>query len=64
MRGFAAVPSTSSTAPTTCPFCRSTSIVTTAKSPDADSYYRCTTCGEIWNAARYETGSRDGRSWR
>ena len=33
--------------PALCPACRSASIVTTAKTPDADSYWRCTSCGEI-----------------
>ena len=46
--------------PATCPACRSTSIVTTAKIPDADSYWRCTSCGEVWNAARAQTNRRRG----
>jgi predicted Zn finger-like uncharacterized protein len=50
--------------PVTCPFCRSSSIVTKAKNPDADSYWRCTTCGEIWNGGRSGTDSRPGRPWR
>jgi predicted Zn finger-like uncharacterized protein len=41
--------------PASCPTCRSSSIVTTAKSPDADSYWRCTSCGEIWNDSRRQT---------
>ena len=44
--------------PVTCPACRSTSIVTTAKIPDADSYWRCTSCGEVWNASRSQTNRR------
>jgi predicted Zn finger-like uncharacterized protein len=40
--------------PVVCPSCQSSSIVTTAKSPGADSYWRCTTCGEIWNDTRRE----------
>jgi len=39
-------------APTACPACRSASIVTTSKIPDAESYWRCQTCGEIWNVSR------------
>ena len=38
--------------PASCPTCKSTSIVTTAKIPDADSYWRCTDCGDVWNAGR------------
>lgn len=38
--------------PVSCPTCKSTSIVTTAKQPDADSYWRCSDCGDVWNAAR------------
>ena len=52
-------------APEACPACRSTSISTTAKTPDATSYWRCGSCGEIWNAGRRE-GERGGASngWR
>jgi transposase-like protein len=39
-------------APAICRACRSSSILTTAKKPDADSYWRCTRCGEVWNASR------------
>lgn len=52
-------------APATCPTCRSTLVVTKAKSPDADSYWRCTSCGEVWNAARIRTGRPSGGyRWR
>jgi len=50
--------------PATCPFCRSSSIVTKAKSPDADSYWRCMTCGEIWNGTRSVTSSHARPPWR
>ena len=50
--------------PTTCPACRSTSIGTSAKNPDVSSYWRCGSCGEIWNASR-RSGVRSGvNSWR
>ena len=54
MKDVASIPSTSSghVAPATCPECQSSAIVTKAKIPDADTYWRCTKCGEIWNAAR------------
>ncbi|HVH26765.1 MAG TPA: hypothetical protein VM818_08400 [Vicinamibacterales bacterium] len=44
--------STAYVAPVTCPSCQSSSILTTAKKHDADSYWRCRNCGEVWNAAR------------
>jgi predicted Zn finger-like uncharacterized protein len=49
--------------PVSCPSCRSSAILTAAKSPDAGSYWRCTKCGEVWNAGRRETGTRN-RGWR
>jgi transposase-like protein len=50
--------------PSACPACRSAAITTTAKSPDANSYWRCASCGEIWNMSRREVGRRGGQSWR
>lgn len=40
------------TAPETCPTCRSSSILTTSKTPDAESYWRCVRCGDVWNDSR------------
>ena len=43
----------------TCPFCRSGQVTTTAKSPTTqDVYWRCHTCGQIWNPARLTVGGR------
>jgi transposase-like protein len=39
-------------APTKCPFCQSLEISTTSKISDADSYWRCKHCGEVWNEGR------------
>jgi predicted Zn finger-like uncharacterized protein len=67
MSGTNPTPSTSPAAavtPASCPFCRSPLIVTTAKVPDDDSYWRCTICGEVWNVSRSETGPHRGRPWR
>jgi len=52
--------------PAYCPACRSASIVTTAKIPDAESYWRCTKCGEVWNMASSQTNRYGGgaRRWR
>ena len=51
------------TAPIACPTCRSASITTTAKTPNADSYWRCESCGDVWNGARAPR-ARDGRFGR
>jgi len=49
--------------PARCPTCRSTSIATTAKNPNADSYWRCTSCGEVWNNGR-RNSRRPSSNWR
>jgi hypothetical protein len=41
--------------PQACPSCRSAGIVTTAKIPSTNSYWRCVGCGEIWTPARRQT---------
>jgi len=38
--------------PAACPACHSSSIVTTVKTPDVNTYWRCVKCGEIWNVGR------------
>jgi len=38
--------------PASCPFCRSPSVSTTSKIISAATYWRCATCGQIWNPAR------------
>lgn len=50
--------------PASCPTCKSSSIVTTAKIPDADSYWRCTNCGDIWNAARTQARRYSVKQWK
>jgi predicted Zn finger-like uncharacterized protein len=48
--------------PTSCPSCQSSAIATSAKNPDAGSYWRCNSCGEVWNDSRL---TRDRRpQWR
>ena len=51
------------TLPSLCPSCQSRSISTTARNPDENTYWRCGTCGEIWNACRRKAGSSGGRRW-
>ena len=38
--------------PASCPFCRSVDLKTTSKAIDESTYWRCTSCGEIWNPRR------------
>jgi predicted Zn finger-like uncharacterized protein len=66
MNGSIGMPTSSGgdAVPTSCPICQSTAIVTSAKSPDADAYWRCTKCGEVWNAARAQPRRFGGRPWR
>jgi hypothetical protein len=51
-------PSEKTSAPVDCPFCTSTHVVTAADVKgkatvkDADRYWRCAACGEVWNPAR------------
>ena len=65
MKDAHAIPSASSHAtPVACPACESSLIVTKAKQPDDEAYWRCTACGEIWNEARSETDRRGAQRWR
>lgn len=66
MKGFGQPPSPGpgvTSAPGSCPFCQSSMIVTTSKSPDAESYWRCTNCGEVWNVSRAQADVYRGRRW-
>jgi hypothetical protein len=51
-------PTEKTAAPVDCPFCRSTQVVTAADVKgkatvkDADRYWRCAACGEVWNPGR------------
>jgi predicted Zn finger-like uncharacterized protein len=48
--------------PDSCPSCKSTQIVATAKVPSATGYWRCTSCGDVWSPAR--TAARPTHGWR
>ena len=50
------------TAPTSCPFCRSLHLTTTSKTIDESTYWRCVTCGEIWNPGRLRPSSGFSRA--
>jgi transposase-like protein len=45
-------------APTNCPACRSSAVTTTSKVVNTASYWRCTACGEVWNAERLGAARR------
>jgi transposase-like protein len=45
-------------APKTCPFCNSVDVKTTSKEVNAATYWRCASCGQIWNASRLSHGWR------
>jgi transposase-like protein len=50
-----AIPDNSPSPPPTtssCPFCRSGEVFTTAKFVTDESYWRCRACGQIWNPRR------------
>ena len=53
--------------PSQCPKCRSLEVTTVSKVVTAESYWRCSGCGEVWNAGRRREASSDTRSrpaWR
>jgi len=56
--------SASTNSPKACPACRSTAVTTSAKHPDANSYWRCERCGEMWNVGRRYDGQRRPAAWR
>jgi transcription elongation factor Elf1 len=37
---------------TACPFCQSERVSTTSKTLTSSTYWRCHSCGEIWNPGR------------
>ncbi len=45
-------------APSHCPACHSPNVVTASKVVTAASYWRCETCGEVWNVARLSAAER------
>jgi predicted Zn finger-like uncharacterized protein len=49
--------------PASCPSCRSTAVVSTAKQPNASGYWRCERCGEVWNPGRRQSHPA-ARGWR
>jgi transposase-like protein len=50
-------------APAVCPFCQSAAVSTSPKK-DASSYWRCDTCGQVWNPDRLRAARVADRRWR
>lgn len=50
--------------PTACPFCKSKELAAADKPITSATYWRCLTCGELWNAERLEAASRYGPRYR
>jgi transposase-like protein len=46
--------------PSRCPSCGGKELTTTSKAADRTAYWRCLTCGEIWNLERRSAGARYG----
>jgi len=46
--------------PARCPHCGGREITTTSKVIDPTTYWRCLTCGEVWNVDRHHIGRRFG----
>jgi transposase-like protein len=38
--------------PSRCPACNGRQMVTTSKTIDRQTYWRCVSCGEVWNLDR------------
>jgi ribosomal protein L37AE/L43A len=50
--------------PIVCPFCQSKALSTVSKVIDESTYWRCTSCGEIWNPGRLRPPApRFGGRW-
>ena len=50
--------------PTACPFCRSSQITTASEKVDSSTYWRCETCGQVWNVERLRASPRHGYEGR
>lgn len=50
--------------PSACPVCQSPSVAAAARTPDTTTYWRCRTCGEVWNVGRRQAVRPGGPRWR
>jgi transposase-like protein len=48
-------------APARCPGCRSLEVMTTSKVITVDAYWRCRSCGDVWNVRRRREAARHER---
>jgi transposase-like protein len=55
MKPIANVDHAAASAKPACPVCRSDQVSTTSKTVSDATYWRCHTCGEIWNQSRLVT---------
>jgi len=46
-----------------CPFCHSRTIETADSVVTDASYFRCLTCGEVWNPSRGQVNRAPARRW-
>jgi transposase-like protein len=46
--------SASPVTPENCPFCKSTDISAPKNKVNASTYWRCESCGQMWNVARHQ----------
>jgi hypothetical protein len=51
-------------APTECPFCRSRALADAGRKVTASTYWRCETCGQMWNPGRLRSAREAGISRR
>ena len=51
-------PTSPTSGPVACPFCKSRDVKTTSKAVNVSTYWRCTGCGQIWNASRLQQRQR------
>jgi transposase-like protein len=57
-------PGLATSSPPACPVCKGAAVTTTAKHPDANSYWRCKGCGEVWNIGRRHDAPSRSIRWR
>jgi ribosomal protein L37AE/L43A len=46
-------------APASCPFCQSSKVKAATEKVDASTYWRCESCGEMWNVSRLRMPNRN-----
>jgi formate dehydrogenase maturation protein FdhE len=50
--------------PVACPFCGSAKVAAATEKVDSFTYWRCETCGQMWNVGRLRVASRHGYGGR